>query len=361
MAIACRDDADWKSLAAVIGEPWALDPRNDTVAERLAVQDALDERIGGVDASRATGSRWPSRCAPPACPRRRWPARRIGSTTIPAPAEWGLWPTAHHREMGDVRVDGLPVHLSETDWVIERGGPCLGEHNHQRAVGDPRARRRRDRAAGEGRGDVSDATEAPGPLFGLRVVELAQRARRVRREDARRPRRRRDRGGTARRSSQPGLRAVRRRRGGPGAQPLVVALQHVEARGRARPRLGRRRRALPPARRRGRHRPRGRAARCPRHPAPRPPRSARRPRGAHLGVGHAVRSHRHAGTGARHRPHAAGRRRAGVELWVRRPLAAAGARRRQPGVPHRQHVRGARARSPRCWRATSPGAASTST
>ena len=40
----------------------------------------------------------------------------------PGTAEWGLWPTAHHREMGDVRVDGLPVHLSETDWVIERGG-----------------------------------------------------------------------------------------------------------------------------------------------------------------------------------------------------------------------------------------------
>ena len=31
--------------------------------------------------------------------------------------------------MGDVRVDGQPVHLSETDWAIERGGPCLGEHN----------------------------------------------------------------------------------------------------------------------------------------------------------------------------------------------------------------------------------------
>ena len=35
----------------------------------------------------------------------------------------------HHREMGDVRVDGLPVHLSATDWEITRGGPCLGEHN----------------------------------------------------------------------------------------------------------------------------------------------------------------------------------------------------------------------------------------
>jgi crotonobetainyl-CoA:carnitine CoA-transferase CaiB-like acyl-CoA transferase len=47
----------------------------------------------------------------------------------PATARWGLWPTVRHSEMGDVRVDGLPVHLSRTDWVMKRGAPCLGEHN----------------------------------------------------------------------------------------------------------------------------------------------------------------------------------------------------------------------------------------
>jgi crotonobetainyl-CoA:carnitine CoA-transferase CaiB-like acyl-CoA transferase len=31
--------------------------------------------------------------------------------------------------MGDVRVDGLPVRFSRTPWRIERGAPCLGEHN----------------------------------------------------------------------------------------------------------------------------------------------------------------------------------------------------------------------------------------
>ena len=30
--------------------------------------------------------------------------------------------------MGKVRVDGQPVHLSETDWKITKGAPCLGEH-----------------------------------------------------------------------------------------------------------------------------------------------------------------------------------------------------------------------------------------
>lgn len=47
----------------------------------------------------------------------------------PATAEWGLWPTVEHSEMGRVRVDGLPVHLSRTDWEIKRGAPCLGEDN----------------------------------------------------------------------------------------------------------------------------------------------------------------------------------------------------------------------------------------
>ena len=31
--------------------------------------------------------------------------------------------------LGKVRVEGIPVHLSKTDWVIERAAPCLGEHN----------------------------------------------------------------------------------------------------------------------------------------------------------------------------------------------------------------------------------------
>ena len=33
--------------------------------------------------------------------------------------------------MGAVRVDGLPVHFSRTDWEIRRGAPCLGEHNEE--------------------------------------------------------------------------------------------------------------------------------------------------------------------------------------------------------------------------------------
>ena len=31
----------------------------------------------------------------------------------------------------DEHFDGLPVHLSETDWQLRRGAPLLGEHNRR--------------------------------------------------------------------------------------------------------------------------------------------------------------------------------------------------------------------------------------
>ena len=49
----------------------------------------------------------------------------------PNTAEWELWPTVQHTQMGDVRVDGMPVHMSETDWEMTRGAACLGEHNEE--------------------------------------------------------------------------------------------------------------------------------------------------------------------------------------------------------------------------------------
>jgi crotonobetainyl-CoA:carnitine CoA-transferase CaiB-like acyl-CoA transferase len=30
--------------------------------------------------------------------------------------------------MGEVRVDGQPVHFSKTDWEMTHGAPCLSEH-----------------------------------------------------------------------------------------------------------------------------------------------------------------------------------------------------------------------------------------
>jgi benzylsuccinate CoA-transferase BbsF subunit len=134
VAIACRDDGDWHAFARVIGEPWALDARFTELAGRVAHEDDLDasvaawcrprERFALADQLQAAG-------VPAAAVQQ--PSERIDHD--PNTAAWGLWPTVQHRDMGSVRVDGLPVHLSETDWRIECGGPCLGEHNEEVFVG----------------------------------------------------------------------------------------------------------------------------------------------------------------------------------------------------------------------------------
>jgi crotonobetainyl-CoA:carnitine CoA-transferase CaiB-like acyl-CoA transferase len=127
IAIACRDDADWRRLAAKVGAPWARDPQLASLAGRLTSQAALDVNLGAWTRGfeKSALARELQAAGVPAAPVAR-PGERIDQD--PSTAAWGLWPTAHHTKMGDVRVDGLPVHLSKTDWKIERGAPCLGEH-----------------------------------------------------------------------------------------------------------------------------------------------------------------------------------------------------------------------------------------
>jgi len=128
VAIACRDDMDWHALRSVIDEDWARDPDLEKVAGRLVDQDALDQRLSIWTATRekmATASVLVAAgvpAAPVASPQERIDQDGFG-------ASWGLWPTVEHSVAGPVRVDGLPVHLSRTDWLMERGAPLLGEHN----------------------------------------------------------------------------------------------------------------------------------------------------------------------------------------------------------------------------------------
>ena len=127
VAIACRDD-DWKAFGSVCTEAWVADVRFASLAGRLAAQANLDERVAS----------WTSTC------NRHDVAARLRAAGVPAgavamsedridhdpdTAAWGLFPVAHHPVIGDVRVDGLPAHLSATDWQVVRGAPMLGEHN----------------------------------------------------------------------------------------------------------------------------------------------------------------------------------------------------------------------------------------
>jgi len=128
VAIACRDDADWRALSELLQEPWASSPRYATLAARRDAEDVIDRQLSAWTREReasAIASLLQSRRVPASVVQR--PGERIDED--PNTRAWGLWPVVKHSEMGEVRVEGLPLHLSETDWEMERGAPCVGEHN----------------------------------------------------------------------------------------------------------------------------------------------------------------------------------------------------------------------------------------
>ena len=130
VAIACRNERDWTAISEVVAREWTVEARFATLDGRIAAQDALDALIGEWTVERAphaTAELLQAAGVPASAV--QTPRQRVDED--PNTAAWGLWPTVTHPEMGDVRVDGLAVHLSETDWAIERGAPTLGQHNEQ--------------------------------------------------------------------------------------------------------------------------------------------------------------------------------------------------------------------------------------
>ena len=130
LAVSVRNESEWLALARLIGEPFSLEPAYATLALRLQNQDALDAAL----------QRW-------TCKQNKFNAQQllqgagIAAAAVQRPqervdqdsstAEFGLWPTVQHSKMGAVRVDGLPVHFSASDWHMENGAPCLSEHTEQ--------------------------------------------------------------------------------------------------------------------------------------------------------------------------------------------------------------------------------------
>jgi crotonobetainyl-CoA:carnitine CoA-transferase CaiB-like acyl-CoA transferase len=128
IAFSCRNDGEWAVLADEIGEPWASSERLKTLGGRTERQDVLDAEIDRWTSDKdrfELAARLQSLGLPAAAVQR--PSERIDHD--PSTAAWGLWPQVDHAALGEVRVDGLPVHLSETDWVIERAAPLLGADN----------------------------------------------------------------------------------------------------------------------------------------------------------------------------------------------------------------------------------------
>ncbi len=128
LAIACRDQADWRALCEVVADAWVEERRFATLEDRLRHEDDLDRLLSDWTRKRDPfDSASALRAAGVPASAVQKPEERIDKD--PSTEAWGLWPSVTHSAMGEVRVDGLPVHLSQTDWEIRRGAPCLGEHN----------------------------------------------------------------------------------------------------------------------------------------------------------------------------------------------------------------------------------------
>jgi crotonobetainyl-CoA:carnitine CoA-transferase CaiB-like acyl-CoA transferase len=131
IAIACRDDADWTRLRAVMGDPpWARDARWATAAGRLQHQDELERALEAWTASqeryalaeRLTAAGVPAAPVQDARDRvERDPQLAARDYFVPLPhTETGVWPL----ERPPFRATDGDVHPGGR---IRRGPPCLGE------------------------------------------------------------------------------------------------------------------------------------------------------------------------------------------------------------------------------------------
>ena len=131
VAIAVRDDADWRALCRVmrLGD-LASDDELADVDGRIARHDEIDARIEAWTRARTPMQAMEALqdAGVPAGAVQR-PEDRIEND--PNTSAWGLFPEVRHPKMGKVRVDGMPVKLSRTPARIQRGGPTLGQHNAQ--------------------------------------------------------------------------------------------------------------------------------------------------------------------------------------------------------------------------------------
>ena len=125
IAISCRHDDDWSHLARLIDAEWTASFGKQ--AERLEKEDKLDELVSTWTQQHDKFELQSTlRAVPIPAAAVQKPSERIEQD--PTTTNFGLWPTVEHTAMGEVRVDGLGAHLSETDWQMHRGAPTLSEH-----------------------------------------------------------------------------------------------------------------------------------------------------------------------------------------------------------------------------------------
>jgi crotonobetainyl-CoA:carnitine CoA-transferase CaiB-like acyl-CoA transferase len=129
IAIAVFNDAEWRGLVSVMGDPdWAKAPAFATQAARFANQDALDAKI-------AEWTKGQDRHA--LMHRLQAAGVRAGAVQTaedtndhdPQIASRGVFFEMDHPVIGEARFEGTPIQFSQTVQENWRSGPLLGEDN----------------------------------------------------------------------------------------------------------------------------------------------------------------------------------------------------------------------------------------
>ena len=127
--IAVTNDAEWDSLVNILGNPaWANDERFATMASRFANQNDLDEFI----------SQWTINLTPlevfDVLQNAGVPAGAVQTPMERAEIDLqlkhrGFIAEVEHAELGNTKVESIPMKMSETPWQLNKASPLLGEHS----------------------------------------------------------------------------------------------------------------------------------------------------------------------------------------------------------------------------------------
>jgi crotonobetainyl-CoA:carnitine CoA-transferase CaiB-like acyl-CoA transferase len=129
IAIAVFDDAEWRGLLSVMGEPsWAADPRFASQAARFANQDVLDAHVAACTRDQDRHALMHALQAAGVA------AGAVQTTedTIdhdPQIASRGLFFEMDHPVIGEALFEGTPIKFSRTVQENWRSAPLLGEDN----------------------------------------------------------------------------------------------------------------------------------------------------------------------------------------------------------------------------------------
>ena len=158
VAVACRDDADWRTLADLIGRP---DLAGLSMAERLARRDELDAIVAAWTSCRSCDDAMVQAIAAGV------PAHAVQNSgecaDDPQLRHLGHWVELPHPEHGTIVVEGARMALSDTPAVGDRH-PAAPRPGHRRGAHGP-ARLRRGaarRAVRRRRARVSSTGARPG-------------------------------------------------------------------------------------------------------------------------------------------------------------------------------------------------------